>query len=301
MPSRKSERKTLRTTLDQYLAEISLTPLLLVEEEKDLGRRIQKGDMEALRKLVEANLRFVVKIAKRYRSSGVAIQDLINEGNLGLIEAARRYDPGRNVRFISYAVWWIRRTIQVAISTTGHPMRLPVRMSILLRKVSAIMSQTLKEEGRYPSPGEISKELGIDPHQLDSVLESARQPISLNKPMGNDGEMVLENLMTAPDKTEENMVQQSVQKQVQQALGDLAHKEEFILRLRFGFEGQPPRTLKQIGDQMGLSRERVRQIQQKALEKLRQNTKTRSVTGGALSAARMQDWDRLRQSAGAEL
>lgn len=276
MAERKAEKKASRTALDVYLKEISMTPLLKPEEERELGARIRQGDSEALRCLVEANLRFVVKIAKRYRSSGLSIQDLINEGNLGLIEAARRFDPSHNVRFISYAVWWIRRTIVVAISNTGHPMRLPVRMSILMRKVSTTIAQKLNELGRTPTVTEISEELGIGVRQLDTIMEKARHPVSLSKPMGGEGELILENLVMAADKMEENLEQQSVQKQVQQALRELPDKEEFILRMRFGFDGQPPCTLRQIGERMGLSRERVRQIQQKALEKLRQNTKARA-------------------------
>lgn len=274
-----SERKTTKTLLDRYLAEISVTPLLSVEEERVLGKRVQEGDPEALRKLVEANLRFVVKVAKRYAGSGVPIQDLINEGNLGLIEAARRFDPSRKVRFISYAVFWIRRTIQVAISMTGHPMRLPVRMSILLRKINSVVAQKIKDHEKYPTAAEISEELGIEEHRVDAALETARQSISLSKSIGGENDMFLESLAAAENKTDEKLVRNAVRSQIHKALGDLGDREEFILRSRFGFEGQRPQTLKEIGDRLGLSRERVRQMQEKALNKLRYHSKTRSAAG----------------------
>lgn len=285
--TRYSPRKTAKSLLDRYLAEISVTPLLKVEEERILGMRAQQGDTDALRKLIEANLRFVVKVAKRYAGCGVPIQDLINEGNLGLIEAARRFDPGRKVRFISYAVFWIRRAIQVAISAIGHPMKVPVRTSILLRKINLVVAQKMKDHGRYPTAGEISDELGIEADRIEAALEMARHSVSLSAPANGPGDMPLETLVTAEDKTEENLLRREVRTQVRKALDDLGHKEGFILRMRFGMEGEPPQTLKEIGDRLGLSRERVRQMQQKALEKLRYHRKTQAIVRSACHPAQI--------------
>jgi RNA polymerase primary sigma factor len=273
--------KNSKHALGLYLREIGITPLLTPEEEKALGLRIQSGDQEAVRKLVEANLRFVVKIAKKYRGYGVSLQDLINEGNLGLIEAAKRFDPSRNVKFISYAVWWIRQMMLTAISNMGHPMRLPIKINNILHRVGLTTAKKTRELKRKPTAQEIAEEVGIGVDALNSVLEVSGHTISLNKPLNHDKELVLENMVSRiGDYTmEDSMVQQSIRDLLYKALGDLAHNEERVLRLRFGFDDDNPCSLREIGDHLGLSRERVRQIQEKALEKLRRNRKTQSLIG----------------------
>jgi RNA polymerase primary sigma factor len=270
-----------RPALGLYLRDISAIPLLTPDEEKELGMRIQSGDEEALWKMVEANLRFVVKIAKHYRGYGVALQDLINEGNLGLIEAAKRFDPSRKVKFISYAVWWIRQMMLTAISNMGHPMRLPIKINNILHRVGLTTAKKTKELKRKPTAQEIAEEVGIGVDLLNNVLEVSGQTISLSKPLNQDNELALENMVaqTGEFTMENNMVQQSIREMLHKAMGDLADKEEQVLRLRFGFGDDAPCSLREIGDHLGLSRERVRQIQEKALEKLRRNRKTQSLVG----------------------
>jgi RNA polymerase primary sigma factor len=281
LSTKRSNAAGSKHALGLYLREIAATSLLTPEEEKELGHRIQNGDQEALWALVEANLRFVVKIAKKYRGYGVALQDLINEGNLGLIEAAKRFDPSRNVKFISYAVWWIRQMMLTAISNMGHPMRLPIKINNILHRVGLTTTKKTKELKRKPTPEELAEEIGIGVEALNSILEVSGRSISLNKRLNQDNELVLENMVSATgDYTmEESMIQQSIRDLLHKALQDLAEKEEQVLRLRFGFGDESPCSLREIGDHLGLSRERVRQIQEKALEKLRRNRKTQSLIG----------------------
>lgn len=262
-----------------YLKEISKIPILTPEEEKEIGRRVQAGDREALQMLVESNLRFVIKIAKKYRGCGLPFMDLINEGNLGLIEAARRFDPTRNVKFTSYAVWWIRQAILHSLSSLGHPLRLPPKISNTLYRVGVTINRKTNELRRKPSLHEISAEVGVPESELTSMLELAGEPASLNQPIDEDGELVLGDLLeqTTLPSVEETTVSQFLEKHLNEALDELDNSEEKVLRLRFGLDDDTPRTLKEIGDMMGLSRERIRQIESKALQKLRHTNKTDSL------------------------
>lgn len=281
LANKNSNVKSPKHALGLYLREISRIPLLTREEEQTLGIRVKSGDQEAARRLVESNLRFVVKIAKNYRGYGVSLQDLINEGNLGLIEAAKRFDSSRNVKFISYAVWWIRQMMLTAISNMGHPMRLPIKINNILHRVGLTTAKKTKELRRKPTPEEVADEVGIRLGTLNSVLGVSGQTISLNKPLNQDNELYMESIFaqTGEYTLEDTMVQQSVRDMLHTAMRDLADKEEKVLRLRFGFDDEPPCSLREIGDHLGLSRERVRQIQERALEKLRRNRKTQSLTG----------------------
>lgn len=268
----KESKKQGRETLGMYLREISLTPLLNSEEEKALGARIQhNGDEEAFRRLVEANLRFVVKIAKNYRGAGVSFLDLIHEGNMGLIEAARRYDPTKNVRFISYAVWWIRQALVTAISNLGHPVRLPAKVNYMLYRAGLTAMKKEEELSRRPTINEIASELGVEADDLQEIMDAGGQSISLNHPASAEQARALEEVFSqGTDVTvESSLIRDSAKKSVHSALRDLNNTEETVLRLRYGLDDDHPRTLKEIGNRLGLSRERIRQIQCRALSKLK--------------------------------
>jgi RNA polymerase primary sigma factor len=268
----KESKKQGRETLGMYLREISMTPLLTGDEEKALGARIQKnGDEEAFRRLVEANLRFVVKIAKNYRGAGVSFLDLIHEGNMGLIEAARRYDPTKNVRFISYAVWWIRQALVTAISNLGHPVRLPAKVNYMLYRAGLTAMKKEEELSRRPTINEIAGELGVAPDDLQEIMDAGGQSISLNHPASAEQARALEEVFSqGTDETvERSLIRDSAKKSVHSALSDLNNTEETVLRLRYGLDDDHPRTLKEIGNRLGLSRERIRQIQCRALSKLK--------------------------------
>lgn len=281
LSSKEARRKPVREPLGIYLREIATTPLLTDEEEKQLGARIQTGDEEALRRLVEANLRFVVKIAKNYRGAGVSFMDLIHEGNMGLIEAARRYDPTRNVRFISYAVWWIRQALVTAISTLGHPVRLPAKVNYTLYRAGLTATRKEGELNRRPTVEEIATELGLKAEDLAGILDAGGQSISLNHPAGSEHERALEEVFSlgSDESVEQGLIREAVKKNLDRALGELNRTEEMVVRMRFGLDDDNPRTLKEIGDCIGLSRERIRQIEAKALSKLKGNSLTRTLLG----------------------
>jgi RNA polymerase primary sigma factor len=273
------KQKNSNREMRLYLKEISKIPMLTVEEEREVGRRVQNGDREALQKLVESNLRFVIKIAKKYRGCGLPFMDLINEGNLGLIEAARRFDPTRNVKFTSYAVWWIRQSILHALSSLGHPLRLPPKISNTLYRVGNTITRKTNELRRKPRLDEIAVEVGLTERELSSMMELSGDAASLNQPIDDDGELVLGDLLeqTTLPSVESNTVSQFLDKHLNEALNELDESEEKVLRLRFGLDDDTPRTLKEIGDMMGLSRERIRQIEAKALTKMRTAPKSDSL------------------------
>lgn len=280
--------KKTRTTKDApanremrlYLKEISKIPLLTAEEEKALGKRIQqKADRAALQKLVESNLRFVIKIAKRYRGFGLSFMDLINEGNLGLMEAARRFDPERNVRFTSYAIWWIRQSILHALTNLSRPMRLPAKITNTLHRMGTTIARKTNELNRRPSLQEIAKEIGVGADELSSMIEVAGDAASLSQPVDQEGEMVLGDLLeqTSVPSAEETISAKFMKEHIEEALERLDENEQKVLRLRFGLDNDTPHTLKEIGDMMNLSRERIRQIEAKALDKLRHSRRARSL------------------------
>ncbi|MCI0414652.1 RNA polymerase sigma factor RpoD/SigA [bacterium] len=276
-PSDKRPKQSSRE-MRLYLKEISKIPLLTAEEEKELGARVRKGDTAALQKLVESNLRFVIKISKKYRGFGLSFLDLINEGNLGLIEAARRFDPERNVRFTSYAVWWIRQAILHALTSMGHPLRLPAKISNTMFRMGKTITKKTAELNRRPTMEEIAADMGMDEKELSSMIEVAGGATSLNQPLDEQGELVLEDvLMDGSVSVEEELESQFLSKHVAEAMERLDENERKILTLRFGLEDGVSRTLKEIGDSMGLSRERIRQIEAKALNKIRNSRRARTL------------------------
>jgi RNA polymerase primary sigma factor len=280
---RTSSKRTAASseTLKKYLQEISKLPRITPDEEKVLGDRIQRGDREALRKLVEANLRFVVSFAKKYRNCGLSFLDLINEGNIGLIEAAKRFNPKKNVKFITYAVWWVRQAIIHALSDQSGAFRLPQKQANLLYRIGKTISQLTLDLERSPTPEEIAGKLEIPVEEVTNLLQVADENVSLSTVIDEEHEFHLS------DKLEQDVIppadmallRSSLKDHLYACLGELDPKEQKVLRLRFGLDEGEPKTLKEIGEMMGLSRERIRQIEAQALEKLNRSQKCQQLQG----------------------
>ena len=258
--------------LDQYLQEIGQIPLLTAEDEVRLTRLIKEGDEEALHQMVRANLRFVVSVAKRYQGQGLSLSDLINEGNYGLIKAAKRFDETRGFKFISYAVWWIRQAILQALAEQSRTVRLPLnRIGTIskIRKASARLAQTYK---RPPNVEELAAELDLPLHKIEDALRHQARSLSVDEPFGEDDDNslldVLEGAASVPP--DELLVGESVKSDIERALHALSPREAEITRLYFGIGRETAMTLEEIGQEYDLTRERVRQIKEKALRKLRQ-------------------------------
>jgi RNA polymerase primary sigma factor len=262
--------------LQAYLRAIARIPRLTRDEEHELGRRIQEtGDPDALRRLVEGNLRFVVSYAKRYRGLGVPFLDLIHEGNLGLMEAARRFDPSRNVKFITYAVWWIRQAITHALSMQTRAFSLPQRLSALASRLGREVAGLQDDLDRNPTNAAIADGLDISEGDLEALLRISGSDLSLSDRLGTSdegpelGEM-LEQELVPP--VEDALVRESIAAHVRDALGELDDKEREVVELRFGLDRDgEPRTLQEVGNMLGLSRERIRQIEARSKDKLRRS------------------------------
>ncbi|MCI0412651.1 RNA polymerase sigma factor RpoD/SigA [bacterium] len=274
-----SKDKSLNRAMRLYLKEISKIPLLTAEEEKALGYRVQSGDKEALQKLIESNLRFVIKIAKKYRKSGLPFLDLINEGNVGLIEAAKRFDPERKVRFTSYAVWWIRQAILHYLSQATQVYRLSPKTANILYRVATTLSKRRSEQNENPTREALALEIGVSLKELNASLEATAGTLSLDHPIDDNGDLTLGDALeqsTIPS-AETSSASIFLKEQIERSLGKLSPMEEKVLRLRFGLDDDNPLTLKQIGDKMSLSRERIRQIEAQALNKLRKSSSVGSL------------------------
>lgn len=275
---------TETATLRRYLKEISRYPTLDHDEEIELAKRVHEGDEEALRRLVESNLRFVVAYAKRYRNPNVPFLDLIHEGNLGLIQAARKYNPfeqGHDVKFITYAVWWIRQAILHALAEHAGSFRLPQKQANTLYRLERIRSLLTDRLGRSPTDRELANELGISIDDVRVLTQASQSSLSLNDPVDAEGDSELGDLLeqTVLPDTDERIIRESFNLAIEDALADLPERERRVLELRFGLEDDQPKTLREIGDLMELSRERVRQIESRALNRLRRSHKTRSLAG----------------------
>jgi RNA polymerase primary sigma factor len=266
--------------LKLYLGQIAKLPVYSEEEEKDLGRQVQQGDKEALRKLIEANLRFVVSYVKKYRGMGLAMLDLINEGNLGLMEAAKRFDPNRNVRFISYAVWWIRQAVIHALTQSARIYNLPQKLSDQISLMKKKVAQLKAELGRDPSREEIAQRMGISEDDLQDLEILSERDIHLSDKR-SDSELEVEGQIEdrASPPVEYQIVKSSIQQQIREILEELEEKEALVLKLRFGLDDDRPMTLQEIGDRLGLTRERIRQIEQKAMRKLSRSHRFQQLRG----------------------
>jgi len=269
-------------TLKKYLQEISRLPRITPEEEKILGDRIQqKNDRAALRKLVEANLRFVVSFAKRYRNCGLSFLDLINEGNIGLIEAAKRFNPNKNVKFITYAVWWVRQAIIHALSDQSGAFRLPQKQANLLYRIGKTAQQLELEFERKPTAEEIAKKLEVPTEEVINLLQVNDENVSLSTVIDEEHEFHLSDKLEQDQipSADAELMRASLKDHLSACLGELETKEQKVLRLRFGLDEGDPKTLKEIGEMMGLSRERIRQIEAQALEKLHRSQKCQQLQG----------------------
>jgi RNA polymerase primary sigma factor len=267
-------------TLSRYIREICKFPRLTSEEEKELARRCRAGDEEALRKMVECNLRFVVSYAKRYRGIGLSFLDLIHEGNLGLIEAARRFDPERNVKFISYAVWWVRQSIFQALSEHMRVFSVPTRMASAFGRIEREFEADSAELGT-PAPEEVAASLDVSIGDVNTFLAISGKDVSLSDSVGAEGEIALEERLEQETEpaVEIELIRRSFMKQAQELLKELGRKEAEVIRLRFGLDGGEQRTLQEIGNLLNLSRERIRQIENKAMTKLRRSTSAKALRG----------------------
>lgn len=269
-------------TLHAYLREIGKFPRLTLDDERHLGRRIrQHGDEDALRRLVESNLRFVVSYAKRYRHIGVPLLDLIHEGNLGIIEAARRFDPERNVKFISYAVWWIRQAIMHLLSDSVRVYSLPTKVSGAAARFGRQVAALQAELEHAPSRREIADELDMSEADVEALLRLQGEDVSLNDRTGasggDDGYELAETLADpAIPPAEDALTRQALAHDLEAALRELDARERHVMRLRYGLRDGEPQTLQQIGDRLHLSRERIRQIEARAMQKLRRHKSLRS-------------------------
>jgi len=264
-------------SLDKYLHEIGKVDLLTAEDEVELARRVRSGDHEALERLIKANLRFVVSVSKQYQNQGLSLPDLINEGNLGLIKAAKRFDETRGFKFISYAVWWIRQSILQALAEQARIVRLPLNKIGSINKINKALSELEQRFEREPSIEEISKAIELAPSDIKDAMRSSGRHISMDAPLteGEDGDMyevLLSNDNPSPDG---NLLNDSLRKEIERTLSSLTEREASIIKLYFGLNGKHPYTLEEIGEEFSLTRERVRQIKEKAIKRLKQTTRSK--------------------------
>ena len=261
---------TARTqTVEDYLRDLGKLEMVSPEEETELAGRIKAGDEEAFRRLVEANLRFVVSVAKQYQNRGLDLTDLINEGNLGLMKAARKFDPTRGFKFISYAVWWIRQQILQALSDQGRLIRLPLNQVGVLNKIGRARMEFLQENEREPSDEELSELLDITPEKLGESMMSEAKSLSLDFPLGEDQSESLIDILPNNDSpsADKELENESLRDDINTVMGVLNDRERRVLTLSFGL-GCPAMTLEEIGENLDLTRERVRQLKMKAIHKL---------------------------------
>jgi RNA polymerase primary sigma factor len=266
-------------SLDKYLQEIGKVELLSPQEEIDLARRIKKGDQKALEKLTKANLRFVVSVAKQYQNQGLSLGDLINEGNLGLIKAAKRFDETRGFKFISYAVWWIRQSILQALAEQSRIVRLPLNRVGALNKIGKAFSTLEQEFEREPSASELAEELDMSLFEVSDTLKISGRHLSMDAPFaqGEDNrllDVIQDNRQPAPDS---GLLEQSLKDEVKRALATLSDREAQVIKLYFGLDSEHSLTLEEIGEKFNLTRERVRQIKEKAIRRLRHASRSKAL------------------------
>ncbi len=258
--------------MDQYLKEVSTHGLLTPEEEIETGRRSLAGDEEAVQALVRANLRFVISVAKKYQNRGVSLSDLIQEGNVGLVTAARKFDPDQGVKFISYAVWWIRQAILASLATQGRAVRVPLNRASDLSKIFREREQLKQELGRDPGVEEIAAATGLSVEIVRSLQTLNASEIRLDAPIGDteDSQLMDRFITDEAVVTEEEVEERILSERIDRALRELNPRDAKVLRLYFGLEGNREHTLEEIGDVLGVTRERIRQLRDRALSRLRE-------------------------------
>jgi RNA polymerase primary sigma factor len=264
-------------SLDKYLQDIGKEGLITAEEEVELARKIKTGDQKALEKMVNANLRFVVSVAKQYQNQGLSLPDLINEGNLGLIKAARRFDETRGFKFISYAVWWIRQSILQALAEQSRIIRLPLNQVGSLNKIKKASSRLEQQFERLPSSDEIAENLDVPGHKIETALKITTRYISMDAPLKTDEDiMFLDSYI--PEETEETdeyLIRESLGREIQRSLASLSDKERQVINMYYGIGMSHSLTLEEIGAKFDLTRERVRQIKEKAIRRLKHTSRSR--------------------------
>lgn len=263
-------------SLDKYLQEIGHEELISAEEEVELARRIKTGDRKALEKLTKANLRFVVSVAKQYQNQGLSLPDLINEGNIGLLKAAEKFDETRGFKFISYAVWWIRQSILQAIAEQGRVVRLPLNQVGSVNRINKVLSKFEQENERRPSVDEIADKTDLPHEKIEDVLKVNTRQVSVDAPMADgDGTSMIDFMQSDSDSsTDEELLKESLRAEIASALSVLNDRERNVIEAFYGIN-QPECTMEEIGKKYGLTRERVRQIREKAIRRLKQNTQNK--------------------------
>jgi len=266
-------------SLDKYLQEIGKEDLISADEEVELAMKIRNGDRKALERLTRANLRFVVSVAKQYQNQGLTLPDLINEGNLGLIKAAERFDETRGFKFISYAVWWIRQSILQALAEQARIVRLPLNKIGTINKINKAYSELEQRFERPPSAEELSEFLDVSPEEVRQSLSNSGRHVSMDAPLSENDEssssmydVLPNNYMNSPEK---DLVTDSLRKDIERSLSTLTMREGEVVRLYYGLNGRYPLTLEEIGEQFDLTRERVRQIKEKAIRRLKHTSRSR--------------------------
>lgn len=263
-------------SLDKYLQEIGHEELISAEEEVELARRIKTGDRKALEKLTKANLRFVVSVAKQYQNQGLSLPDLINEGNIGLLKAAEKFDETRGFKFISYAVWWIRQSILQAIAEQGRVVRLPLNQVGSVNRINKVLSKFEQENERRPSVDEIADKTDLPHEKIEDFLKVNTRQVSVDAPMADgDGTSMIDFMQSDSDSsTDEELLKESLRAEIASALSVLNDRERNVIEAFYGIN-QPECTMEEIGKKYGLTRERVRQIREKAIRRLKQNTQNK--------------------------
>jgi len=264
-------------SLDKYLQEIGRVDLITAEEEVELARRIKAGDKDALEKLTKANLRFVVSVSKQYQNQGLSLPDLINEGNLGLIKAAQRFDETRGFKFISYAVWWIRQSILQALAEQSRIVRLPLNKIGSINKINKAYAKLEQQNEREPVSGEIADMLDIPESEVKESIRNSGRHISMDAPLIQDEENTLYDVLRSDETNtpERELMVESLRKEIDRAISTLTSREADVVRLYFGLNAKHPMTLEEIGEKFDLTRERVRQIKEKAIRRLKHTSRSK--------------------------
>ncbi|MBK9735716.1 MAG: RNA polymerase sigma factor RpoD/SigA [Saprospiraceae bacterium] len=266
--------------LDKYLVDISRIDLLTLEEESTLAKKIKEGDELALEKLTKANLRFVVSVAKQYQNQGLSLSDLINEGNVGLMKAAKRFDESKGFKFISYAVWWIRQSILQAIVEYSRMVRLPLNKMTAYNKVNEAYVTFVQKNEREPTHEELAEILGVNPKDIANMLRGGNRHISVDAPLSDDeGSLSMVDMLTLGDEDSPDLklMEESVRKEVVEGLEILSPREIQVVSSYYGLDGNKPLTLEEIGDLYGLTRERVRQVKERAIRRMRKSLSKNSL------------------------